>query len=296
MDKIKFIDKELQKKNRNVAILEKAREVYDQNMNKVKEVSMSNAPSTANAKSDTAKIGSIVKLAFEHIENNRFRDAQIAISEILKQDKDNPKIHNLLGFTILSQGEHTIAKVHFQRALDLNKQYVDAANNIAICLKREKKYADALDKFLYALKLSPDNDVIEANIGELKLKIKKFKDAKIFLESSISKNPCEPKALNNLGLANMSLGNFEQAYNNFKLALNTNPAYQRPAINYKQYQVQGAWKHNRTEALISMDLERELIAGNPKYRVLVAIQNFIENRNKKCYADSKTKTMRNARV
>ena len=91
-----------------------------------------------------------------------FRDA-IAIYKT--GDQKSPVIWNKIGIAWHNLGELTLARTSYEHALKVNKNYVEAINNIGTVYYAEKKYRTAIGRYRRALALAPERASFWSNLG-----------------------------------------------------------------------------------------------------------------------------------
>lgn len=86
--------------------------------------------------SGISRAGEYMRRAEGYIAKNNFAAAVLELREALKLDPNNSRSHSLLGASYLKQGKATMAKVHINKALEMNPN-----DELAI---KGKKHLDAL--------------------------------------------------------------------------------------------------------------------------------------------------------
>ena len=133
-------------------------------------------------------------------------EAEKIYSDIIKIDKRNYFVHNDLGSLYVKMDKERavdinnpnlkirelkdLAILSFKKAIEINPDYADAYNNLAL-MQQSNDFEAALNNFHKAVKLNPE-----------------------FAE-----------AYNNLGLLNKNLGNIDEARKSFEQAINLKPNY-----------------------------------------------------------------------
>jgi len=80
------------------------------------------------------------------LEQKKFDEAIICLTEALRERNDWPEIHkmyNKLGYAYAQKGDLTLAEVNFRKALSLKPDYEPARRNLARALAKQKQVADA---------------------------------------------------------------------------------------------------------------------------------------------------------
>lgn len=73
----------------------------------------------------------------------RFLSALPALRQVVAAHGDFADVHNMLGVISHQNGDRSAAVRHFERALDLNPYYVEAALHLSICYGEEGRYDEA---------------------------------------------------------------------------------------------------------------------------------------------------------
>ena len=148
----------------------------------------------------------------------------------------SPKIQdallsNQLGNQLWQLGRTDEAVLHFQRALELNPQYLEAANNCGMLLFDLGRYAEALECFNVAEKLDPNSAALYQMRSVCLLEVKRFEDAEADFEKSIALDSGLAETHSNLGLLHLRLGRMEQACASIDRALELRPDFAAALAN-----------------------------------------------------------------
>jgi len=107
----------------------------------------------------------------------------------------------------------------------------------AIFLHKKGQLKEAENLYKSILKSSSSNFEVIHLLGIIKIQLKQFEDAIVWLNKAISINPNNHSAFNNLGVCYKELKKYPEALNNFKKAVKIKPdyaeAYNNLAIVYK---------------------------------------------------------------
>ena len=107
----------------------------------------------------------------------------------------------------------------------------------AILLHKKGQLKEAENLYKTILKTSSNNFEVTHLIGIIKIQLKQFEEATVWLNKAISINTNNHSVFNNLGVCYRELKKYNQALNNFKISLNIKPdyaeAYNNLAIIYK---------------------------------------------------------------
>ncbi|MCK5796617.1 MAG: tetratricopeptide repeat protein, partial [Deltaproteobacteria bacterium] len=68
----------------------------------------------------------------EHYENHEFLQAEALLTQVVQDDNDFADVYNMLGVIYHDQGRFRQAQTSFERALEINPAYTEAALNLAV--------------------------------------------------------------------------------------------------------------------------------------------------------------------
>ena len=154
-------------------------------------------------------------------DNGNYPSAMSALLQAEKLDEKNPVIQNTLGVTYFARQKNDLAEKHIRRALELDKNYTEARNNLARVLIQtnhfdeaekevrtvlndltypaidkayinlglvqfnQKRYSDSKESFLRAINASRDNCVANAYYGRAIFEMKDYERAAPALDNAI---------------------------------------------------------------------------------------------------------------
>lgn len=135
------------------------------------------------------------------------------------------------GSDLLSAGKYTEAIQHFDKAISLNKQYVEAYNNRGIAYFSLRQPNQAISDYTQAITINPqmaecfyNRGVTFNEIGQHAQSIKDFDEA-------IRLNPQYAESYNNRGFAYYKLKQNEKAIEDFSHAIQIAPRYAKAYYN-----------------------------------------------------------------
>lgn len=129
------------------------------------------------------------KKAKELADKGDYREAIKYYKVAIKKDKDNPKLHNELGYVY----------------------------------RRAGHWESAVDEYMEAVRLKPDYLEANYNLGVVRLKMKNVVAAKKALDKAIEIDPHFSKALITQGLACIKLGLYDEAKKHLDTAMELTP-------------------------------------------------------------------------
>jgi len=139
----------------------------------------------------------------------------------LKPDYVNA--HANLGAALAAQGRIDAAVAHFERALALKPDFADAHNNLGTVLAVQGRIIDAVPHFERALALKPDFADAHNNLGNALKEQGRIIDAVAHYERAIALKPDFADAHSNLGDALKTQGRIDAAVAHCERALVLNP-------------------------------------------------------------------------
>ena len=186
-----------------------------------------------------------------------YKDAQKIYMELLKKNKDNFVLHNLIGTTFLQlklydsaidhldisiklnpnfadsynnrgiifaeKNEFIIAINNYNKAISLKKKFFSAYLNKAIALKNIKRFHESVENFKECVNINPKEAKIYINLGNLFILLKKYSEAKDAYDRAIILDNKLAEAYYNRGeLFQLYLKDFKLAIKDYEEALKIN--------------------------------------------------------------------------
>lgn len=199
------------------------------------------------------------------------------------------EIHNERGIELATRGWTEEALKEFQKAILLDPDYAPAYDNIANLYAEKGDYLKALEIYIRAIKLDPDNPVLRYNFGcfvsdyameiastEYKLAIEQdfdFPEAHLNLGISLAsqgkiseaikefktanqQNPDDPQSPYELALILMETGKYPEAVTQLRKAIKKDPEYQAAWLNLSScYFKQGFYAEAQAALLKAIKLD-----------------------------------------
>jgi tetratricopeptide (TPR) repeat protein len=190
-----------------------------------------------------AVLGGLVPVAY--IQTSYWKDSISLWRHALACTDRNYAAHNNLGVMLsdqikldrtLRRGKRTIkitpddaqtaeAIRHFEQALEILPNYVQAHNNIGLLLNRQGKTEDALRHFEKALETEPDSAVAHGNIGAVLSSLGETNKAISHFEKALKTDPDLVHIHNDLGALLSDQGKVHEAIRHLEKALQINRDY-----------------------------------------------------------------------
>jgi type IV pilus assembly protein PilF len=161
------------------------------------------------------------------------KNGDAALQDILlslQAVEDDPQTHFLAGLIFSGRGRHLDAISHYQRAIELKKDFYEAQNNLGTIYLTLEQWDQAIPVFeaLSQNVLYPSPGLSHNNLGWAYYKKKNFQKAKAHFLSAIQLSPTLCPSYNNMGLTCMALEEFEPAVRYLKQAIDRCPQYAEP--------------------------------------------------------------------
>jgi len=180
------------------------------------------------------------------LKQGRYDDAENQARLSLGIAPEDPEGHFILGQVYRQQRRVELAEAAFRRAIELDKKFADAHNELAVTYDLLGKHPDAIVHYDIALKRSPENPEYLANKGFSLIMQRKYDEAEQVLTLGLEVDPYHARLHNNLGLAYGLRGNYNRAFVEFKQGGSLCMAYYHLGFTYEKrgdlhnaYQVYG---------------------------------------------------------
>ncbi|HXE27508.1 MAG TPA: tetratricopeptide repeat protein [Stellaceae bacterium] len=136
-----------------------------------------------------------------------------------------PFFHNNRGLALVALGQIGEASVHYERALALKADYVEALSNLGNLRLMQGRAEDAIGLHKRALAHNPDYADGQMNLGNALREQGKLDEAVTRYERAIALRPDYAEALSNLGNALHDLGKLAEARASYERALALRPDF-----------------------------------------------------------------------
>ena len=159
-------------------------------------------------------------------------EAVTAQRKALELQPNFAKAHAGLGLTYFSQNDAESALEHYRRATALEPEFLEAHLKIGTILRKQKRYAEAIDTYRTILTIKPDDPEIYHNLSICYVRQAKadLDTARRYAEEAIRLDPDVASYYNTLALINFRRGDYPQAEQAIRKALELEPENR----NYQQ--------------------------------------------------------------
>jgi arylsulfatase A-like enzyme/cytochrome c-type biogenesis protein CcmH/NrfG len=117
-----------------------------------------------------------------------------------KDKRQLAEAHYNLAFALRDLGRDAEAIGHYEDALRLRPDYVDALNSLGLALARAGRFGDAIARYDEALRIQPDNPQVHNNLGNALRQTGRLAAAIGHYEQALRFKPDSVSALSNLAL------------------------------------------------------------------------------------------------
>ncbi|HXR88499.1 MAG TPA: tetratricopeptide repeat protein, partial [Stellaceae bacterium] len=164
-------------------------------------------------------------------QRGQHRDAIDLIGQAIAINGAVPFFHNNRGLAHVALGRIEEAAVHYERALALKADYVEALSNLGNLRLMQGRRDEAIGLHKRALAHNPDYAEGQMNLGNALREQGKPGEAVSRYERAIALRPDYPEALSNLGNALHDLGKFSEARASYERALALRPDFAEASGN-----------------------------------------------------------------
>jgi tetratricopeptide (TPR) repeat protein len=155
-----------------------------------------------------------------------WRDSEALWNHTLACTSHNPFAENGLGLALADRGQVAEAIVHFQDAVDINPNYVDALNSLGHALAARGDVQGAIARYRKALAIQSDYVEAHNNLGLALVRCGDVEEAISHYREALAIQPDYLEAYNNLGIAlagRGDVGDIDEALVQFRRALKIGP-------------------------------------------------------------------------
>jgi tetratricopeptide (TPR) repeat protein len=154
-----------------------------------------------------------------------WRDSETLWTHALACTSQNKLAHNNLGNFLADQERLAEAIAHYQQALTIDPNYIDAHFNLGAALFSQGRYDEAIAQYRQALKIQPDFVLAHNNLGETLAHQGHLDEAIAHYRKALEIQSDCILALNNLGQVLARRGRPEEAIAQYHKALKIQPDY-----------------------------------------------------------------------
>jgi len=123
-----------------------------------------------------------------------------------KDEKQLAEAHFNLAFALRDMGHDAEAIRHYEDALRIRPDYVDALNNLGLALARAGRFKEAIARYEEALRVQTDNAQVHNNLGNALRQTGRLTEALGHYQEALRVKPDSVSALTNLALIRATQG------------------------------------------------------------------------------------------
>jgi len=177
------------------------------------------------------KVQDALRLAQQHRDAGRFRQAETIYREILAQRPDHAESHHQLGLLAYQEGRHAEALAPLRRAIALKPRTWSFHTNLGAALAALEHWDEAVTAYRLALELAPARAETHNNLGIAYREQEKLDQALTALDEAIALEPGRAECHTNRGAVLERLGLFEAAAASHRRAIQLNPSFAEAHFN-----------------------------------------------------------------
>ncbi len=145
------------------------------------------------------------------------------IGAALRLNGREPSLHNNLGNALAKAGRTDAARQHYEQAVALKPDHVEALYNLGHALAEGSRWSEAVACYQRALAIKPDYADAWTNLALAQTNLGQHEDALASCDRALAFAPARAAAHNNRGLALAALDRFDEAMASFRQALVLDP-------------------------------------------------------------------------
>ena len=176
-------------------------------------------------------LGMVLHQQDRNVEARREIEAAISVLEPI------PHYHNSLGEVLRAVAELPSAVACYQRALELQPDYLEAVNNLGLALHANGSTSAARDAFAQVVRAQPEVAQAHNNLGIAEQSLGNLEGAAREFRKACDLAPQHAESWNNLGAVLQELGAIEEAGTALKRAIDIAPQLSRPHFNLSRLRV-----------------------------------------------------------
>ncbi len=187
-------------------------------------------------------------------------DCAVSLKASLQLDSQSWETHHNLAFVYAQTDAFGLAASEFRSAIRQKPDSYIVHNGLGLTLERLGRQEDAVEEFKTVIDLKPDFFYGSVNLAEISLQLKRYAAAEYYLQKALALSPPEAVARRmRLGLCLQNIDKFAGAEEEFKRALELDPAYTEAQNNLGVLDV----REKRTD--VAVDMFQKAILDDPRY-------------------------------
>jgi protein O-mannosyl-transferase len=209
----------------------------------------------------------LVYLVFTVQSSLVWRNNIVLFERASRSSPDSVLIWNNLGLAYTYQHEWTKARLAFEKALEIKSDYGFARHNLAVVLRQQGQFPEAVSEFSRAIAKEPLDSLYTYNLAETYAAWDKKDQAEWWYKKTLLLKPDNYQARHNLGYLRLEKGEFIKAREDFKKVIN---AHRHPVKSLNALGILNAKQQEFEQARIYF---KKALALEPDYKP--ALENLI---------------------
>lgn len=179
-------------------------------------------------KENTLKAAAHYQIGLSYLNDNNVQPAFVEFQKAIELNPSDKEAHNAIGLIyLLKLEDYTKAIGHFQRALRIDGNFSEAANNLGFAYEKTGRLNDAIESYKAALSnpLYINAEKAYNNLGRAFYRSKKYEDSLNAFKEAIKRSSDFYLPYYGLSLCYNAMGRYGDAATALKKAIELDPAY-----------------------------------------------------------------------
>lgn len=152
-----------------------------------------------------------------------------------------PDAWNNLGVLATRDGQFADSVQYFQQALKISPHHLLSLDNLGNAYRTQKRWDDARQILQLALQVAPEDAEANYSLGMVYAQTNENDKAEDFLHRALKAKPVYPEALNNLGILYLVTHRRDQAVSSFQQCIKIAPTFDQGYLNLARvYAIEGS--------------------------------------------------------
>ena len=160
-------------------------------------------------------------LGFALFQQGKSQEATVALEKALAVDPKHWKAHNNLALASIDLGELEVAEAHYRESLAIKEQ-PEIHNDLGFVLEREGLTEEAVEEYRQAIKLDPGMASAHYNLGSSLARSGQYAEAEGHLRRALKLSP-NARTYTGLGIVLWQQGRADEAIANLRAAIEADP-------------------------------------------------------------------------
>ncbi len=158
----------------------------------------------------------------------RYAEAKGFLKKALEKDPDDSHANYLLGLILAQQNQLEAATRQYRKVIASDPHFIEAYAALGVTYIRKGMLLEGISELERALDISPDMPLVQRQLAEAEAMLE---NAITSLRSSLSSDPGQASAHNDLGLSYIGKGMYDEAVAELKKALGADPGLASAHMN-----------------------------------------------------------------